>query len=70
MKTEMKTTREVTVELDYDDLVELMKAKGLQINGDAKFFVKVPGGGDWSNQDLLIDNDVPLLVQWTDVTDV
>lgn len=37
---------------------DLLKALGLPEN--ARVFVQVPGGGDWSNCELEIDTDVPL----------
>ena len=34
---------------------------------DTKLFVRVPGGADWSNMDLVIGDDVPLTAVATEV---
>ena len=48
---------------------ELLDALGLtdecEIADDYEVTVTVPGGGDWSNQDLDIDRDTPLVVTIT-----
>lgn len=42
--------------------------KALDLPKDAKIFVQVPGGGDWSNTDLEIDSDTPLRATVTTTT--
>jgi hypothetical protein len=37
--------------------------KLLKLPEDARVFVRVPGGGDWSNQDLEIDDDIDGVTQ-------
>lgn len=41
---------------------EIRKAFGLPAN--AEIVVTVPGGGDWSNADLEIDQDTALVAKW------
>ena len=47
------------VELYPDDIREFLAYKGIECPDDAEIFVKVPGGGDWSNCNLTIDKDYP-----------
>lgn len=57
-----KTTK--TLSLGKEALIFALRYS-LNIPDDAKIFVKVPGGGDWSNTNLNIDDDTPLIVEWT-----
>jgi len=59
------TTRTVdTYEFTAEELIEALKQAGLLPNEishkESTVFVRVPGGGDWSNTDLEIDEDRPL----------
>ncbi len=38
--------------------------QGTPIPANANVFVSVPGGGDWSNTDLDIDDDIVIHVHW------
>ncbi len=64
------TTRQHTVRLSDDDLVELLrqelKAQGVKFlpEGKIEVFVSVPGGGDYSSTDLEIDEGTPLTIRW------
>lgn len=51
-------------ELSGTEIVNLLKRTGITIPDSAKVdvYVSVPGGGDWSNQDLEIDTDCPVKV--------
>ena len=62
------TTRTVdTYEFTAEELIEALKQAGLLPNEishkESTVFVRVPGGGDWSNTDLEIDEDRPLTVK-------
>jgi len=57
-ETTTATTKHVTM-----DAAELLKA--LKLPKDAKVFVTVPGGGDWSNCDLELDKSTPLNIVYT-----
>lgn len=39
--------------------------KALKLPKDAKVFVNVPGGGDWSNCELELDTSTPLNIVYT-----
>lgn len=59
--TEVRTTRQI--ELGYDDLRQFLEGKlGRQLTHDVgvKFYIEVPGGGDWSGVQLEIGNDISL----------
>lgn len=38
--------------------------KRFRLPEDAEVYIRVPGGGDWSNMDLEIDTDRPLRARW------
>lgn len=68
MKNETRKTK-TTVEthrmtLDRGDLVKFLQHAGYEVPSDASCHVSIPGGGDWSNIDLEINADVPLVVSW------
>jgi len=70
--TVTKETKEY-IELHFDDIVEFLDTKGiLSKNQEApqslKIFVDVPGGGDWSNTELCIQ-DAPLVIEITNTTE-
>lgn len=45
--------------IERDDLVQLLKRQGCELDlRQAKFSVSVPGGGNWSNTDLVIGDEV------------
>lgn len=71
-----KVTRRVTtrqthrVELDQDMLRSLLDSAGVRVPiRGAKFFVAVPGGADWSNTDLDIDSENPVVIEWEETTE-
>lgn len=43
--------------------------KALKLPADCKIFVRVPGGGDWSNTDLEISAETPLQATSIEVDD-
>lgn len=52
-----------TYEITDKDLLELLQTKyelGIEKDSEVRMFVKVPGGGDWSNMELDIGSDVNL----------
>lgn len=51
--------------LTKEDLLPLLKRK-LSIPSDAevRFFFHVPGGGDWSSEDIDISTNSPIHVEW------
>lgn len=64
-----RTVRDMSVSLDQNDILELLRAKGLDIPfGAVNVFVTVPGGGDWSHMNLDIDLDTQIQVTWEEVT--
>jgi hypothetical protein len=74
MKTTTVTTRNVKIEgaIDYEDLVGLLKAKiGVPLRGVSfTLYVDVPGGGDWSNTELDVEeHPVKFVVEWTEKID-
>lgn len=56
-----------TITIERGDIIAMLKAKGYDIPDSAEIFVTVPGGGDWSNMDLDISNQVPIQVRYKSV---
>jgi hypothetical protein len=78
MKEEVKRTYDKRIEVTREDILELVHNKlggkiGIDItkkpqSGEKiKVFVRIPGGGDYSNTNLDIEQDTPIVVniQWT-----
>ena len=68
MKPKVQTTteRKIHFELSRIDVIAIMRKSGLDVPDDAQVAVDVPGGGDWSNTRLDVDQDSPLIVKWTE----
>lgn len=65
MKVKTSVVTDHTVELTNADIVELIEKRlDLTIENRAQVFVRVPGGGDWSNTALEIDEECPIVVTW------
>jgi hypothetical protein len=62
---EVRETRTVEYKLINDHIIGLLKAAGVTIpdNAEVQVFFRVPGGGDWSNTDIDLDEDYPLTVR-------
>lgn len=71
-KRSIVTTTEHTIRLTGKAIVELvnqeLKAQGVDslIPDNATVEVGVPGGGDWSNTSLDIDQRTPVTIGWTE----
>lgn len=66
IKTKMVLTKEVTVSITRDDLIELVASKGYTPMKGTCVFVEVPRGGDYSGEDLPINDDCPVFLTWTE----
>ena len=67
MKRETVVTEErvTTVRLTAGDVVKALRAMGVPIpDGDVNVWMRVPGGGDYSNEDLHVHVETPLCVRW------
>jgi hypothetical protein len=65
-KVETLTERTVEYKLSGAIIIKLLQDAGVtfpNLPGDVNAFVTVPGGGDWSNKELDIDDDSPLIVR-------
>lgn len=51
------TTRKHEILLDKNDLFEFLAKAGYKIPGNADIVVLVPGGGDWSNEEIALGSD-------------
>lgn len=54
------------LELEQRDVIDALRKVGYNVPDNAVVKFHVPGGGDWSNMDLDICEDTPLLISWTD----
>lgn len=67
IRVDVKTGQRKTVELTRSMLIVLLNDQfDLDLPGDTRVSVRVPGGGDWSNCDLELDESCGLNVGWTE----
>jgi len=62
-----KTATTVTTnvaEINRMQLILMLRSQGHPVPDDADIYVRIPGGGDWSNTNLDIDADSNLFVTW------
>lgn len=52
---ETKTITKKSVTVGRALLIELLQQARIDVPPDAEVFIRVPGGGDWSNQALSLD---------------
>jgi hypothetical protein len=62
--TMQKTTSRRTLRLTREDMLQALRLLGVEISEDASVTIRmhVPGGGDWSNTDLDVDDENPIEV--------
>lgn len=70
----VRTTVEREIHLNNEDLIlainqELKSQGAAVIPPEAEIYFSVPGGGDWSNTDIDIDDQCPIKIKWTEVTE-
>ena len=63
--TVVETTTKHRLELTSVEIIEALRKDDYCIPKDADVFVTVPGGGDWSNTNLDLE-DVPLVLTWSE----
>ena len=68
--TRVETEKKTTLVLAGGDIVQLLLAAGwaLPQGVPLEVAVSVPSGGDWSNTELLVDDENPLSVSWVTKT--
>lgn len=68
---EVKTVKIETthrIELNKESFLQLLLSAGCKgIPKNVAIYVLVPGGGDWSNTTLTID-EAPVIITWSEVT--
>lgn len=68
IETITTTTKSFKLELSSSQLCRALIAVGINVPPTAKFHAHIPGGDDWSNEDLEINANTPLVVTWTETT--
>lgn len=69
IKTTVKTTSQHEIRVSRHQLVQMLQRDGLDVvPDDAAVTVRVPGGGDYSNTDLDIDQDTDIKITWQEKT--
>jgi hypothetical protein len=64
MTASVTTERKFRVELTAKHLLAMLAKQGQRIPSDAKITFHVPGGGDYSNMAIDIDDEKPVYVEW------
>lgn len=63
-------TTKGSIELNAADVVELLRARAdIPAAATMRVYFAVPGGGDWSNTDIDVDDRNPLRLDWELVTE-
>lgn len=66
VRREEKVTLEVSAAEVRKAIEPLLKEKGIELpERNVDIYVRVPGGGDWSNTNLELDSDTPLCIHFT-----
>ena len=67
------TTTRYEIILSFDELRQIINgdlARPMaQIPRNARIYMKIPGGADWSNTDLDMGEGYPLIIEWEEKTD-
>jgi hypothetical protein len=63
----VRTEKRIQIELGFTVIRRLLEQEGVIIPSDAKITVQVPGGGDWSNTELDVDDKNPVVVEWVEL---
>lgn len=61
----VETTAKHTVKINRELLLSLVRDVMPRSATDVRVYFQVPGGGDWSNMAVDIDDEHPVYVQWT-----
>lgn len=58
------TTTTRTVKLTAEDIISQLRARGIEVPlySTVKVYFTVPGGGDWSGENVDIDKDNPITI--------
>jgi 5-enolpyruvylshikimate-3-phosphate synthase len=67
-KVRTTTTRQHELTLTRQMIISMLRSSSVKIADDAQVTFHVPGGGDWSNQDINIDEFRTLTVTWETVS--
>ena len=66
-----RVTRQThVIELDATDVREMLRRRfpNETIPATAAVYVRVPGGGDWSNTKLDVGSDANVIVEWDEIS--
>lgn len=61
------TRKDKTIQLTRDNILELLWGADYDIPTDATVEFRVPGGGDFANCNIDIDEDNPVIISFTTV---
>lgn len=74
-RTSIQRTHTITITLTNTTLLALLRGKPHDIVSvipplNAEVTVLVPGGDDWTNTELDIDEETPIQITWTEVEEL
>jgi hypothetical protein len=67
-KTTIVATTQVSYFLGREELFKLFEEAGIEVPQGAHIYINIPGDGDYSNEQLSIDEDCPLVVCYQTIT--
>lgn len=62
------TTSRKHYQISDQSIRDMLSMQGVNVPPEARIFIEVPGGGDWSNCSLGINEDCPINVCWEETT--
>lgn len=63
ISTTVVTKVNTTLTIGREALLAILRNAGYAIEDNARMYVRVPGGGDWSNMDLDIGTESDIIVE-------
>lgn len=67
-----KTTRSETlhkIELSGEDIIQLLRDTGYVFGRNPKVVIRVPTGGDYSGEDVAVNDECPVQVYWREMVE-
>jgi hypothetical protein len=59
-------TKTTTIRLGREEVINILRREGVTVPTSVEIYFPVPGGADWSNTNIDIDSNTPIVVRWTE----
>jgi hypothetical protein len=61
------TTKSVRITLSPSDIAGLLD--GINVPPEARFWIQIPGGADYSGERLELSKEIPVIIEWEEKLD-